>query len=108
MQKIIFISFFGAFFVYGCNPAKTVTAAETAPKKTAFVATPAQLEQGKAIYITKCGVVRAYTSCHGLHALNEFTPNQWAKNVASMAPSANLTAAEEKLVLIYVQNGAKK
>jgi hypothetical protein len=106
MQKIIFVSFLGCLLAYGCTPAAKTAA--TTSSKAAFVATSAQLEQGKAIYITKCGVASAYRGCHALFAVNEFTPNQWVRNVAEMAPRANLTATEEKLVLIYVQNGAKK
>ena len=50
MQKIILCSAFFGLLAFGCSPIKNTASVDKTP------ATAEQLEQGKEIYTTKCGV----------------------------------------------------
>jgi hypothetical protein len=103
MQKIIIPSLLFSLFALGCSTVKDTASVSKTP------ATAEQLEQGKEIYTTKCGVGKnGYSSCHLLYQTNAYTPKQWSRNVDMMAPKANLTPAEKQAVLAFVQSRAKK
>ena len=108
MKKNIFFLFVISLFIFGCSPKITTEVAKTSAK-TATV-TDTQLVEGKNIYTTKCGVggYGGYGNCHSLYTVSRFTKQEWKHTVPEMAPRAKLTAAEEKLVLLYVLSGAKK
>lgn len=62
-------------------------------------ATLAQLQSGHTLYVNSCG------ACHGLYSPDSFSPSNWTSILASMAPRAGLSSANEALVYKYVTRG---
>lgn len=56
----------------------------------------------KKIYDARC------SSCHALHAPDEFTANQWPGVLRTMARNADLNPSERELVTQYLQAHAQK
>jgi cytochrome c5 len=105
MKKTTLLSAMTVCLLAACSP-KTATTATKTPTKQPASATDTQLVEGKSIYTTKCGV--GGYGCHSLYTVSMFTKQEWQHTVPTMAQKAKISAAEEKLVLLYVLNGAKK
>jgi mono/diheme cytochrome c family protein len=76
----------------------TVSTTETAPVGAAETAS---IDQGHAIYTTKCG------KCHGLKNPADFTPTRWDGILKVMAAKAKLNDVETAQVAAYVKANAK-
>ncbi|MFZ4583013.1 MAG: hypothetical protein ACOYM7_10230 [Paludibacter sp.] len=66
---------------------------------TAKGADISKLQQGRELYINKCG------SCHTLFAPEKYNKTDWAKWVNRMAPKAKLTEEQKVLVQAYLTKG---
>ena len=97
-----------ALLVFACSR-KTVSTSDTASTPTT-AATPATtetahaalLEQGKAVYTTKC------SKCHGAKEVTAYTATRWEGILKNMIPKAKLNEAESEQVTAYVMANAKK
>jgi mono/diheme cytochrome c family protein len=72
----------------------TPTAANVTPN-----ATLAELQQGRDLYLGKCG------TCHQIYSPDNFTPSNWQNILSVMAPKAGLSSANKNLVYKYVTRG---
>lgn len=62
-------------------------------------ATLTDLQNGRTLYVNKCG------SCHNLYSPDSYSSANWSSILTSMAPKAGLTSTEKSLVLKYVTRG---
>jgi cytochrome c5 len=62
-------------------------------------ATLAQLQQGRDLYLGKCG------ACHQIYSPDNFTASDWQNILSVMAPRAGLSSANSTLVYKYVTRG---
>ncbi len=102
MKKLIFLPLF-AIAIYCCTPkAKVAPAPEFSDADVARGkvfwndCSVANLSSAKALYNGKCG------TCHALKPLYSMDETGWRKIVPPMAKKANLSAAEQALILNYV------
>ena len=72
----------------------TPTAANVTSK-----ATLSELQQGRDLYLGKCG------ACHQIYSPDSFTASDWQSILSMMAPRAGLSAANTVLVSKYVTRG---
>jgi mono/diheme cytochrome c family protein len=59
----------------------------------------AELQQGRDLYLGKCG------ACHQIYSPDNFTASDWQNILAAMAPRAGLSSANKNLVYKYVTRG---
>ena len=62
-------------------------------------ATLAELQQGRDLYLGKCG------ACHQIYSPDSFTAGNWQDIISMMAPKAGLSSANSTLVYKYVTRG---
>jgi hypothetical protein len=72
----------------------TPTAANVTPN-----ATLAELQQGRDLYLGKCG------ACHQIYSPDSFNESNWQNILSMMAPRAGLSSANSTLVYKYVTRG---
>jgi PBP1b-binding outer membrane lipoprotein LpoB len=72
----------------------TPTAANVTPN-----ATLAELQQGRDLYLGKCG------ACHQIYSPDSFNASNWQNILSMMAPRAGLSSANSTLVYKYVTRG---
>jgi hypothetical protein len=72
----------------------TPTAANVTPN-----ATLAELQQGRDLYLGKCG------TCHQIYSPDSFNASNWQNILSMMAPRAGLSSANSTLVYKYVTRG---
>ncbi len=82
----------------GCTGALPAVTADTALLAQTLWpdATQAQLEQGRSMYVARCG------GCHALVPPGRRSPDQWRSDVSEMAPKARLSPDESLAVLRYL------
>jgi mono/diheme cytochrome c family protein len=82
----------------GCTGALPAVTADTALLAQTLWpdATQAQLEQGRSMYVARCG------GCHALVPPARRSPDQWRSDVSEMAPKARLSQEESLAVLRYL------
>ncbi len=59
-------------------------------------ASPAVLESGRHLYLTRC------TKCHTAEPVRDYSAQEWRELMPEMAQDAKMTAEEEAAVLAYV------
>jgi cytochrome c5 len=103
MKKISIITFaFAIGLLAACTsskPAASVSLSDADANRAAAKfpgATLASLNEGKRHYEENCG------KCHGLKKPGNYTESEWRKDVARMAPKANIDKNKEDLILQYV------
>lgn len=101
MKRTLAIVLVITLVIVACSPkvAPTTTKTEQTQPATADDAT---IAAGKTLYINRCG------TCHGLKKVENYSVDQWARIMRSMAPKAKLTDDETKQVTAYVNANAKK
>lgn len=93
--KKIVVTAFAVVALIAC----TKSLYEPNARNTAKNADIVQLQQGRELYLNKCG------KCHELFSPNKYNKTNWTKWVDRMAPKAKLTADEKAKVLAYVTKG---
>lgn len=63
------------------------------------IATLAELQQGRDLYINNCG------SCHSFYSPDSYTPASWNMIMPNMGPKTNLNYTQLTLVTKYVCRG---
>jgi len=105
MKRLHLIGFLGVGILLSISSCKKTT---FAPTDTIYVpsaadvtskATLAELQSGHTLYLNKCG------ACHGLYSPDSYSASGWTSILASMAPRAGLSSANEALVYKYVTRG---
>jgi len=84
--------------IAGCSASLYVPADEDA----SATETRAELLQGRAIYVEKCG------SCHTLHLPEHFSPTAWEQSLSEMRPRARITEADSVLIIRYLLAGIRR
>ncbi len=76
----------------GCGGARLPAAAELsrAPEEVAM------LDQGRSLYVERCG------TCHRLHSPASLSAEKWPGRVASMAKRAKIDAVQQELITAYL------
>jgi len=109
MKKICTLAALSAtvFFLVNCSN-KTGKAISGKPAKArshfndTTVYTPAQLNEGMALYKASCA------ECHRLHAASEFNANDWDGILVGMLPRTHLSESKGLTVRAYLLANAKK
>jgi cytochrome c5 len=104
MKKHLFqkvIVFFLFLVLLSCNKDNVSADSLYVPSETDVTAnaTLAELQQGRTIYINKCG------SCHGLYSPDSYSSSRWKSIMVDMAAKANLSSGDASLTLKYVTRG---
>jgi cytochrome c5 len=107
MKKVFTITalLFASVLLTECTPKKTATKEITPEEKVADVKknfTPAQMEEGKAIWQTSCN------KCHKLYSPDTRNVQSWEKILPVMSGKAKLTAEHAAMVRAYVLSNAKQ
>jgi mono/diheme cytochrome c family protein len=93
------------------QPTNTNTSSASAPSfknmEQAHAATPVALDpvyldQGKSVFLSKCG------SCHALKKISDYKPAQWTSILKAEIPKAKLTSEESGQVTAFIMAKANK
>jgi mono/diheme cytochrome c family protein len=81
-----------------CSPALY----QPLPEMATAQASLEELQAGRKYYVSKCG------SCHALYLPEQYEKEVWIKNMDEMQERSNVSDAEKRLILLYLDHHPRK